>query len=374
MRRFWPQPLSAPAAGPAAALLRWVRALPEAIRPRIALRITRAGLWFTITILLTGIGAFLSANNLIFLILSALLATLVVSGNLNRLTLAGLEVEFEPPEHLFAKEDASGRFLIRNTKSWFPSFALRLTSANENGLRTAVFIPLIAPGEIVAFHADVCFARRGRYRENGFAFSSRFPFGFAERRARVTLLAEVLVYPELRDHHLIHPLFADVLAEAEARRQGRGAEFHQLRPYRYEDDARHIDWRATARHGEMHLREYAIEQQEDVELWLDLGGWQRQPFEDAISALATQSLDLHRRGIGLRFRSQDCDLTIPVQNTVYGLLQYLALAEPEPLARPFPPASVPPAVPLLLYAATRDRAPAALSSRTLTAAAAAPTT
>lgn len=369
MRRFWPRPSSAPQAGPAAALLRGARALRDAIRPRIALRITRAGLWFTITILLTGIGAFLSANNLIFLILSALLATLVVSGNLNRLTLAGLEVVFEPPEHLFAAAGASGRFVIRNTKSWFPSFALRLASANENGLRSPIFIPMIAPGEVVEFHADVCFARRGRYRENGFAFSSRFPFGFAERRAGVTLQTDVLVYPALHDHHLLHPLFADLLAEAEARRQGRGVEFHQLRPYRYEDDARHIDWRATARHGEMHLREYAVEQQEDVELWLDLGGWQREPFEEAVCALATQSLALQQRGIGLRFRSQDCDLAIPSQSTIHGLLKYLALIDPEPLARPLPPPGVPSAVPVLLYAATPERAPDALLTRTLTAAA-----
>lgn len=368
MRRFWPRPSSAPQAGPAAALLRWARALRDAIRPRIALRITRAGLWFTITILLTGIGAFLSANNLIFLILSALLATLVVSGNLNRLTLAGLEVVFEPPEHLFAGAGASGRFVIRNTKSWFSSFALRLASANENGLRAPIFIPMIAPGEVVEFHADVCFARRGRYRQNGFAFSSRFPFGFAERRAGVTLQADVLVYPALHDPHLLHPLFADLLAEAEARRQGRGVEFHQLRPYRYEDDARHIDWRATARHGEMHLREYAVEQQEDVELWLDLGGWQREPFEEAVCALATQSLALQQRGIGLRFRSQDCDLAIPAQSTIHGLLKYLALIDPEPLARPLPPPGVPSAVPVLLYAATRERAPEGLWARTITAA------
>jgi uncharacterized protein (DUF58 family) len=228
---------------------------------------------------------------------------------------------------------------------------------------------MIAPGEVVEFHADVCFARRGRYRENGFAFSSRFPFGFAERRAGVTLQTDVLVYPALHDHHLLHPLFADLLAEAEARRQGRGVEFHQLRPYRYEDDARHIDWRATARHGEMHLREYAVEQQEDVELWLDLGGWQREPFEEAVCALATQSLALQRRGIGLRFRSQDCDLAIPSQCTIHGLLKYLALIDPEPLARPLPPPSVPSAVPVLLYAATRERAPDGLLTRTLTAAA-----
>ena len=363
MRRFWLGVKHAQDSGPGAVAIGWARAVQRALRPRIALRITRAGLWFTITILLTGIGAFLSANNLIFLILSALLATLVVSGNLNRLTLAGLEVDFEPPEHLFARASASGRFVIRNTKGWFPSFALRLASANENGLRTAVFIPLIAPGQGVAFDAEVYFARRGRYRENGFSFSSRFPFGFAERRAAVTLLAEVLVYPELEQRHLANRLFAELLAEAEARQQGRGTEFHQLRPYRYEDDARHIDWRSSARHGEMHLREFAVEQEQDVELWLDLGAWPSEPFEDAVRALATQSLALHRRGIGVRFRSQEGEIVVPGQTGIYGLLKYLALTEHEPLARPFSASSVPENGNILLYAATRERVPEALQHR-----------
>ncbi len=343
----------------------WQR-LKKALRPRIAQRITRAGLWFTITILLTGVGAFLSANNLIFLILSALLATLIVSGNLNRLTLAGLEVEFEPPEHLFAQENASGRISIRNTKSWFPSFALRLSSANENGLRRPMFIPLIGPGEVVSFYAEVRFAQRGRYRENGFEFSSRFPFGFAERRAGVTLLAEVLVYPELEEHRLTDPLFVELLAEAEAQRQGRGTEFHQLRPYRFEDDARHIDWRSSARHGEMYLREFAVEQLEDVELWLDLGGWRTGAFEQAIRAVATQSFELNRRGLGVKLRTQECELSVPGQVDIYGLLKYLALVEMEPLARPFPETSVPAAALVLLYAAVGERAPVALLNRTIT--------
>lgn len=342
----------------------WQR-LKNALRPRIAQRITRAGLWFTITILLTGVGAFLSANNLIFLILSALLATLIVSGNLNRLTLAGLEVEFEPPKHLFAQENVSGGIAIRNTKSWFPSFALRLSSANENGLRRPVFIPLIGPGEVVRFDAEVRFARRGRYRENGFEISSRFPFGFAERRAAVTLLAEVLVYPELEERHLTEPLFVELLAEAEARRQGRGTEFHQLRPYRHEDDARHIDWRTSARHGEMYLREFAVEQLEDVELWLDLGGWRTDGFEQAIRAVAAQAFELDRRGLHVKLRTQECEIAVPGQADIYGLLKYLALVDLEPLARPFPESSVSTTALVLLSTAASERAPAPLVNRAI---------
>lgn len=340
----------------------WQR-LRHLLRRRIAQRITRAGLWFTITILLTGVGAFLSANNLIFLILSALLATLVVSGNLNRLTLAGLEVEFEPPEHLFANETASGRIIVRNTKSWFPSFALRLSSSKDDGLREPVFIPLIAPREVVTFYGDVRFRHRGRYRENGFEFSSRFPFGFAERRAAVTLLAEVLVYPELDENALSEPLFVELLGEAEARRQGRGTEFHQLRPYRFEDDARHIDWRSSARHGELYLREFAVEQFDDIELWLDLGGIWFFEFEWAVSVVAAHAFELHRRGLRFTFRTQHCEIAVPEQQDIYGLLKYLAVVEADPVKKFFKDIPAINASKALIYAESKRRAPGALRHR-----------
>ena len=342
------------------------RRLKRAIQPRISQRFTSAGFWFTILVLLTGTAAFVSGNNLIFLILSALLATLLVSGNLNRLTLSGLEVEFHPPEHLFARRSESGRFVVRNTKWWFPSFALRLSSRDRDGMGKPVFIPLIASGEAVEFYADVRFDRRGLYRENGFQFTSRFPFGFAERRAKVTLLADVLVYPELRSHHLENSVFAELLAEAEARRRGRGTEFHQLRPYHSQEDARHIDWRSSARHGEMYLREFAVEEQQDVELWLDLGGWDPIGFEVAVRAVATHLFELTRLGINVRVKTQEREMAVPAETDVYGVLAYLAVLAADRSATPMRAEDKPENALLLYYAWDLDRVPDELLERVVT--------
>ena len=341
------------------------RRLKRAIRPRISQRFTAAGFWFTITVLLTGTAAFLSGNNLIFLILSALLATLLVSGNLNLLTLAGLEVEFHPPEHSFARRGESGRFVVRNTKWWFPSFALRLSSKDRDGMGKPVFIPLIASGERVEFYADVRFDRRGLYRENGFQFTSRFPFGFAERRAKVTLLAEVLVYPELLDYHLQNSVFVELLAEAEARRRGRGTEFHQLRPYHSQEDARHIDWRTSARHGDMYVREFAVEEQQDVEFWLDLGGWSEQGFEVAVRAVAMQMFELTRLGIKVRLRTQERVMAVPDETDVYGVLGYLAVVSGA-VVQPLTEEAESSGALVLYYASTEDRVPEGCRARAIT--------
>ncbi len=342
------------------------RRLKRAIQPRISQRFTSAGFWFTILVLLTGTAAFVSGNNLIFLILSALLATLLVSGNLNRLTLSGLEVEFHPPEHLFARRGESGRFVVRNTKWWFPSFALRLSSRDRDGMGKPVFIPLIASGEAVEFYADVVFDRRGLYRENGFQFTSRFPFGFAERRAKVTLLAEVLVYPELRSFHLENSVFAELLAEAEARRRGRGTEFHQLRPYQSQEDARHIDWRSSARHGELYVREFAVEEQQDMELWLDLGGWSGPGFEVAIRAVAAQMFELARLGNSVLLKTQRRELAVPGETDIYGVLAYLAVVEAEPSEPPMSPDDKPENALVLYFAGDADRVPEGMRERAIT--------
>src|ERR1035441_9406933 len=67
---------------------------------RIRYKITRGGVLFTFAILLVAAGAIVSANNLIFLILAAMMATLLVSGLVSRLCLAGLALDFQVPEHI----------------------------------------------------------------------------------------------------------------------------------------------------------------------------------------------------------------------------------------------------------------------------------
>lgn len=133
------------------------RRLSEAWRKRLDQRITKAGLGFTLAVVLTGAAAFLSANNLIFLITSALMATLLVSGLVNRLSLAGLEVEFHPPEHLFAREQATAKLIVRNEKTWMPSFATRLQSIHADGLVQPLFFAMIGSGESLSEFASVRF-------------------------------------------------------------------------------------------------------------------------------------------------------------------------------------------------------------------------
>src|SRR5215471_13338452 len=77
-------------------------------------RVTRIGLLFTLACVLVALAAFSSANNLLFLILAAMLSTLMISGLVSRLSLAGLALDFLLPEHICARRKIVGRIVIQN--------------------------------------------------------------------------------------------------------------------------------------------------------------------------------------------------------------------------------------------------------------------
>ena len=77
---------------------------------------------------------------------------------------------------------------------------------------------VIAGGAVLEEMVDVRFSRRGVYRQNSFAFSTRFPFGFVEKTARVTLRRDVVVYPSID----AQPGFEDLPAPPEEFPASRG--------------------------------------------------------------------------------------------------------------------------------------------------------
>src|ERR1700694_2506389 len=104
-------------------------------------QVTRMGLLFTLTCILVALAAFSSANNLLFLILAAMLSTLMISGFISRLSLAGLALDFVTPEHVCARRKFIGRVVIQNEKRWMASFSIHLTAPGNSGLSTPLYFP-----------------------------------------------------------------------------------------------------------------------------------------------------------------------------------------------------------------------------------------
>jgi uncharacterized protein (DUF58 family) len=290
-------------------------------------QVTRLGLLFTMTCVFVALAAFASANNLLFLILALLLSTLLVSDFISRLSLAGLELDFQLPEHICAGRKQIGRIVIRNTKGWMPSFSIHLTGSSESGLSAPLYFPVIPGGARVEEAVELYFARRGSYRQNSFRFSTRFPFGFAERRISVLLRREVLVYPSIDAQPGFEDLLISLQGEIASFYRGLGHDFYRIRPYEVLESARHVDWKATAHTGDLQVREFARDQEQTVAFFLDLNvpasdaAW----FESMVDCCAFLAWNMSQRGSRVRFCSQEVDWQLPEEANVYTILKYLAV-------------------------------------------------
>ncbi len=258
-----------------------------------------------------------------------MLATLLVSGFISRLSLSGLELDLALPEHIAAQRKLAGRIYVRNSKSWVPSFSVHLSGSSEAVL-TALYFPVVPGGTVLDETIELRFEKRGIYRENGFQFSTGFPFGFLERRAEVMLLRDVIVYPPIDPQPGFEDLLAAIRGDIDAQVRGRGHDFYRIRPYEALESARHVDWKATAHTGELEVREFAREQERLIDLFLDLNvapgdsDW----FERAVAACAFLVWRVAERAARLRFRTQEFDVSMPEMGDVYAVLRYLATVSP----------------------------------------------
>ncbi|HVY93313.1 MAG TPA: DUF58 domain-containing protein, partial [Bryobacteraceae bacterium] len=192
-------------------------------------------------------------------------------------------------------------------------------------------------GATIEEPVDLFFPRRGRWRERSFEFTTRFPFGFAERHELVTTRHDILVYPCLDGRPEFESLLTSISGDLEARRRGQGHDFYRIRPYEASETARHVDWKAAAHTGALQVREFAREEDQEVRIGLDLNvphdaeEW----FETAVDCAAFLCYRLNLRGARLRFHTQEFSVAVPSEGNIYTILRYLALVTPrasDPLA------------------------------------------
>lgn len=309
----------------------WLRIRPETASGS-GYRITRAGAYYVLIVFIVALAAFLSGNNLLFLLLAAMLAALVIAGLVSRLNLAGLELDFLLPQHITARRPVGAKVSVRNAKWLLPSFSVRLSGIPPSVFSGGLYFPVIPARSRVEETVSVVFGRRGVHQERSFRFSSGFPFGFTERSFEVRLLRQALVYPCLDPQPGFEQLAGHVRGELEAQQRGRGHDFYRIRPYEPLESARHVDWKATAHTGELQVREFAREQDPLVQILLDVdaGPAEADWFEQAVECCAYLSWRLSGREARIRFRTQERDIFVPAEGDVYTILEYLARVAPRP--------------------------------------------
>jgi len=90
------------------------RVAAERVRAALDYQITKEGMVYLGFVLVIAIAALNTGNNLLFLIVSALLAAVAVSGAASAAELRALDLTANFPEHAFAKKACPAHITIRN--------------------------------------------------------------------------------------------------------------------------------------------------------------------------------------------------------------------------------------------------------------------
>ena len=95
------------------------------VRDALDFEETRAGMLYVLVVLLIGIAALNTGNNLLYIIVATMLAAIAVSGIASAFCLDSLELEVKIPDHIFAGTEVPATVCVRSTRRWFPSLSIR---------------------------------------------------------------------------------------------------------------------------------------------------------------------------------------------------------------------------------------------------------
>lgn len=349
----------------------------ERLRQSFHYDVTKAGVVYVLVTLVIGIAALNTGNNLLYIVVAAMLAAILVSGIVSALVLRNLELDVRLPEHMFAGRPVVGRIILRNPRRFLPSFSIRVVPAHKEQKQKKVrkqwkwepatfsfpmnrppedqwvrmrdwrvrrvdvapplpgifdgmiYFPYLPPGADLAADVELKFERRGRYRESSFGVATRFPFAFLTKTRDIALEREVLVYPAIEPPDELFEILPLVRGEWESFVRGRGSDLYRIREYMPEDSARHVDWKATAKSGSLKVREFSREDERKLCIVFD------NPRSGVLSETAYERAINLTASLGWHFSSQDAEVSFLMPGhgrgrDLHEFLGRLAVIEPQP--------------------------------------------
>ncbi len=269
----------------------------EASQLNLPFEFTVGGAIMLALIVIVGFSAWNTGNNLLFLVLSFLVAAMIVGFIAGRICLKKLDVKMRFPETIFADEETNILVSIHNRKRLFPSYSVvaevrgkeRDESIAADDLRkilprriaerlakppvlrkTLDYFVHIPRNEVTESKVPHMFPTRGRFLIKDFELSTKFPFAFFRHRRRLPAReTELIVLPR------IEPLSSEIddipleAGQLISQKRGSGQDLLSLRDYQQNDDLRRVDWKATARSRSLIVREFAAEDDRKITVFLD---------------------------------------------------------------------------------------------------------
>lgn len=250
---------------------------------------TASGIMLVAVSLGIGMAAYNSSSNILFITLALLLSSLLLSGLLSWLNLRRVRVNLQAVGGGRAGEPSHVELHLANGNRILPSLAfwlelraepeqalaapesLRRERGRGFGRRLALAEALqvngrvalrrvLDPGATDELEWDWTPPRRGAWLVRVEGLGSLFPFGFLRKFLPVGLEERVVIRPEDLDYQFIPSSGRRGLeGNTRARSRGEGVDLYGLRGYRPGDSHRLVHWKASARQGQLLVREHAAE-------------------------------------------------------------------------------------------------------------------
>lgn len=211
---------------------------------------------------------------------------------------SAITVEREAPARIPVGE--SREAVVRVRSSWPRAIVVALTQRPPASVTVdPVTSPWrdVAPETTIELRSALTPAERGVVSLGPVALSVRGPWELMRRSMIYSLSDTIDVIPAVSGAGKYRLAAVQqrvrTAGQRAVRRRGAGSTFARLRDYVPGDDPRHIDWKATARHGRLVSREYAVEQGQTVVIAIDAGrmmtqlAGDRPRFEYAVNAALT---------------------------------------------------------------------------------------
>ena len=204
--------------------------------------------------LFLGFAAVNTGNNLVYLVVSAFLSFMWLSGIFSTYNIKRLEVSVALCNEIYAAMPTPVTVTVRNTSSFLPGFLIRVELCQSE-----VLIPFVGMRGAASALFVTSFPRRGRHPIERARISSVFPFNFFVRFRIVAVEAEAIVFPTPRacSLSLTLPVEAKRLGERELNRLGFEGDVLSVRAYRAGDQLKYIHWKASARVDGFKTKEFS---------------------------------------------------------------------------------------------------------------------
>jgi uncharacterized protein (DUF58 family) len=264
-------------------------------------RLTLTGWMLIIVSMGIGTAAYNTASNILFMTLSLLLSSLILSGILSLINFRKLDWSLSVPEHLQVGEVGVSEIVLTNHKRTFPSMSIifQVGSSVEAETRRLYLRHAISAGERASLEWTLVPAERGRCQIYLHGVESKFPFGFLLKGIGQTTEKSVLVWPARTDYSFTpYANGRRFQAGVSKRKAGAGSDLLNLRSYERGDPPRLIHWKATARMNKLMIRQLAQEGESGFHIRVDPYSydWSAAQLETLCSAACALAEDLFQAG------------------------------------------------------------------------------